>query len=207
MSTKIELVTPQPEEKVETSSTSIFDDLATLRKQSKVTVQRKTVLVNVPVDKPANNVYFRSHPDPEMMLDEQSVVRDTTSTSKPYYFIVPAMRMHPKLVRRLRMVTIGLLYIWPGGTLQLWPVPIVTGKSLSSFKSARSAFEQSQTIWTQIVWNEERQDYDVETAEAINVEPVWPEKSMSELLKTAFADRIIDNEDCDYVKQLRGVVD
>ena len=35
---------------------SIFDDLAALRKASKLSVKRKTVLVNVPVDKPPNNV-------------------------------------------------------------------------------------------------------------------------------------------------------
>ena len=35
---------------------SIFDDLAALRKASKLSVKRKTVLVNVPVDKLPNNV-------------------------------------------------------------------------------------------------------------------------------------------------------
>ena len=41
---------------------AIFNDLAALRKASKLTIKRKTVLINVPVDKPPNNVHFRTHP-------------------------------------------------------------------------------------------------------------------------------------------------
>jgi hypothetical protein len=168
-------------------------------------VQRKPVLVNVSVDRPANNVYFRSHPDPEMTLEDTTVVRDTTIASKPFYYVVPAMRTHPKLIQGIRWVTIGLLSIWPGGGVQLWPVPNVNSKSLASAKSSRTAFELSKEQWTQIVWN--GNDYDVETAEAIGSDPVWPEKTMAELLKIGFADHIIDNEDSDYVRQLRGIID
>jgi hypothetical protein len=204
MTAKIEPVSSDLEER---DPTNIFDDLVSLRKQSKLTVQRKSALVNVPIDKPANNVYFRVHPDPEMQLDDSTVLRDNSGTKRSFYYVVPAMRYHPKLVRRLRRVTIALLYIWPGGMYQLWPVPIVGDSTLASWKSARAAFELAQTSWTQIVWNEERTDYDVEIAEAIEKEPVWPDKSMGELLKLAFADKVIDNEDHPYVRQLRGVFD
>jgi hypothetical protein len=68
---KIELVdSSAPAEEVgERNPTSVFDDLDNLRKQSKLTVKRKSILVNVTVDRPPNNAYFRVHPDPEMMLD------------------------------------------------------------------------------------------------------------------------------------------
>jgi hypothetical protein len=184
---------------------NIFDDLASLRKQSKLTVQRKSVLVNVPVDKPPDNVYFRAHPYPEMQLDDSTVLHDKATRS--FYYVVPLMRSHAKLAQRVRRVTIALIYMWPGGTIQLWPVPIVGDSTLPAWKSARAAFELAQTSWTQIVWNKERTDYDVEVAEAIDKEPVWPDKSMGELLKLAFADKVIDNEDHPYVRQLRGVFD
>jgi hypothetical protein len=201
---KIELVPPDTGE---SRATDIFDDLASLRKQSKLTVQRKAVLVNVPIDRPANNVHFRSHPSAEMQLDNTTVLRDNSGTQRAFYYVTPAMRSHPKLAPRLRKVTIALLYIWPGGQIQLWPVPILGDSTLRSWKSARAAFELSLTNWTSIVWNEERSDYDVETAEKIDKEPIWPEKSMSELLKLAFADKVIDNEEHPYVRQLRGVFD
>jgi hypothetical protein len=202
---KIELVASDTGEK---HPTDVFNDLEGLRKQSKLTVQRKTVLINVPVDRPANNVYFRVHPDPEMRLDDSTVLRDNSGTRRPYYYVVPAMRTHPKLVQRLRRVTIALIYIWPGGQIQLWPVPILGDSPLASQKSARVAFELGQTVWTSIVWNEERNDYDVESAEkAVNKEPVWPDRTMGECLKLGFADNVIDNEDHPYVLQLRGVFD
>ena len=135
MTAKIELVSSEPGER---DPTNIFDDLASLRKQSKLTVQRKSVLVNVPIDKPANNVYFRVNLDPEMQLDDSTVLRDNSGTKRSVYYVVPAMRSHPKLEQRLRRVTIALLYIWPGGTIQLWPVPIVGDSTLPSWKSQRA---------------------------------------------------------------------
>ena len=33
------------------------------------------------------------------------------------------------------------------------------------------------------MWNEDRRDYDVETAEGLNIEPRWSDKTLSELLK------------------------
>src|SRR3954453_14851868 len=95
---KIELVGPTaPTTEVgEPNPTSIFDDLASLRKQSKLTVKRKSILVNVTVDKPPSNEYFRVNPDPEMMLDA-TVLRNTEGTSKIFYYVPPPMREHPKI--------------------------------------------------------------------------------------------------------------
>ena len=55
---KIELVASKMDEKAEHNPTSVFDDLASLRKKSRLTVIRKPILVNVAVDRPANNVYL-----------------------------------------------------------------------------------------------------------------------------------------------------
>jgi hypothetical protein len=90
--------------KAEVNPSSVFDDLASLRKASKLTVQRKAVLVNVAVDKPPNNAYFHCHR--ELTLDDATVLRDNDGTSRTYYFIVPGMRAHPQLVPRLRAVTL-----------------------------------------------------------------------------------------------------
>ena len=101
---KLEVVSEQL--KAEGNPASVFDDLASLRKASKLTVQRKAVLVNVAVDKPPNNSYFRCHR--ELVLDDATVLRDTEGTSRAFYFVVPRMRTHPKLAPRLRKVTLVL---------------------------------------------------------------------------------------------------
>jgi predicted transposase YbfD/YdcC len=61
--------------------------------------------------------------------------------------------------------------------------------------------------WIPRSLRDSRGDYDVETAENIDKEPIWPDKTMSEMLKIAFADRVIDNEEHPYVRRLRGILD
>ena len=182
---------------------AIFDDLAALRKASKLIVKRSTVLVNVPINKPANNVYFRTHP--ELLLEDATVIRDDEGTRKAFYFIVPAMREHPKLAPRLRSVTITLVCTWPGDGVLLWPVPVRS--DFAAWRSERAAAELAQTKWTQLVWNTERADFNIETAENMERDPIWPKEGFEQLLKIGFADRIVDNEEHPYVRRLRGIID
>ena len=58
---------------VESDPTNVFDDLAALRKESRVTVTKRELLTVVPVDKPPSDGYFRVNPDPEMMLRGHSL--------------------------------------------------------------------------------------------------------------------------------------
>jgi hypothetical protein len=183
---------------------SIFDDLDQLRKASKLIVQRKTVLVNVSVDKPGNNCFFRAHP--EWYLDESTVIKD--KDTGVYYFVQPSMRTHPKLAPRTRQVTLAAIAIWPADTVQIWPVPI--GVDFKAWKSARAAYELSRRgQWVQIAWDAEKSDYVIEVAEGIDHEPHWPEckTSFNDLLKLGFDGKILDNEDHEYVRQLRGLSD
>src|SRR5262245_9295469 len=199
---KIELVEPSRAY----DPTDIFDDLAALRKQTKPIVQRKSVLVNVTVERPPNNVYFRVHPSPDMQL-RAAVVKNREGSSTTTYYIPPAMQKHPKLEKRLQLVTLALVTTWPVGNILIWPVPIPGTRDFKPWKSAYTAFERAQELWVQMVWNEAAGDYDVETAEGINCDPVFPDKSFNVLLKTGFADKVIDNENHPYMLQLRGVYD
>ena len=192
------------EPKPEINPTDVFNDLSALRKQSKLVVKRKTAVINVAVEKPPNNVYFRTHPSEDMILDDATVLRDEKGS---YFYVVPDMRSHPKLEQRLRKVTLRLTYLWPTDVLMIWPVPILGGRDFPVWKSVRAASKLAETNWTQIVWNEDRRDYDVETAEGLNIEPRWSDKTLGELLKVAFAGRIIDSEDHEYALRLRGLID
>ena len=192
------------------ASSSVFDDLAGLRKAQKITVSRKAVLINVKVDKPPNNVHFRAHP--EWYIDDASIIQDRDAGT--FYFVHPVMRTHPKLAPRIRYVTLAVIFLWPSGVLQIWPVPKLEGerRPVKAWKSARKAYELSRgspakpAAWTQIVWNEATNDYTVETAEGITVEPTWPtDKTFNDLLKLGFDGTIIDSENHDYVRQLRGL--
>jgi hypothetical protein len=200
---KLEVINEQP--KAEGTPGSVFDDLASLRKASKLTVQRKAVLVNVAVDKPPNNAYFRCHR--ELVLDDATVLRDAEGTNQAFYFVVPQMRTHPKLAPRLRRVTLVLTSTWPNGNVLIWPVPILTEREFPVWKSARAAYELARDRWVQMVWAEERSDYLLEIAKGIDHEPTWPEKGFGELLKLGFDGKVIDSEDHPYVRRLRGLID
>ena len=143
-----------------------------------------------------------------MILDDATVLRDEKGS---YFYVVPDMRSHPKLEQRLRKVTLRLTYLWPTDVLMNWPVPILGGRDFPVWKSARAASELAETNWTQIVWTEDRRDYDVETVSGVRsagrLEPRWSDKTLSVLLKVAFAGRIIVSEDHEYALRLRGLID
>jgi hypothetical protein len=192
------------EGRVDNNPGSIFDDLASLRKASKLTVQRRTVLVNVAVDKPPNNVYFRCHRD--LMLDETTVVRD--KKDRTTYYVHPNMRKRPKIAPRLRWVTPVLTSTWPIGDFFLWPVPMLIGdRPFHAWKSERAAYELALDSWVSLVWSSEQSDFLVEPAEGIDHTPIWPERSFEELLKLGFDGKIIDSEEHPYVRRLRGLAD
>jgi hypothetical protein len=182
---------------------SIFDDLGSLRQASTLTVQRKTVLVNVDVGMPPNNSYFRVHKTEE--LDNQSVLRD--KTTQTFYYVTPAMRGHAKIIKRLRMVTLALAYVWPANNVMVWPVPKLEGRDFKAWKSARAAYELARDQWVSVTWDEANSDYAIETAEGIKHEPSWPDKTFTDLLKLAFDGKVLDNENHPYVLQLRGIID
>jgi hypothetical protein len=203
MTEKPELKIVEETQKGEHNPNTVFENLSELRKAQKLTVQRKTVLVNVAVDKPPNNSYFRVHRD--WLLDEATVIKDPDTGT--YYFVVPAMRRYPKITPRLRQVTLAAVSIWPAGTVLIWPVPILGGRDFKAWKSARAAYELAREQWVQIAWAESLSDYVIETAEGIEHDPMWPDKTFEELLKLGFDGKVIDNEDHPYVRQLRGLLD
>jgi hypothetical protein len=187
-----------------TDPTDIFNDLTALRKATKPTVERKKVLVNVDVGRPPNACYFRTHP--ELRLKARTILQKE-GTKRMFYYISPysGMETHPKLIERLREVELTLTYLWPGGNILVWPVP--QNPDFKVWRSEQRAATLAETQWTQLAWSERLADYEVTTAENLQKDPEWPEESLEQILKVAFSGRIIDNEDHDYVKELRGILD
>jgi hypothetical protein len=185
---------------------SVFDDIEHLRTTATLKVSRRVVTVNIAVRKPANNVFFRCRGGAEWSLDASVIIGDKGSDD--FYFVHPRMLNHHTMLPRLRKVTIAVVYTWPGGAISLWPVPWAEETRIACWKSARAAYALSKERWVQLVWNNDTRDYDVATAEGINTEPNWPtDKTLRDLLRLGFADRIIDTPEHPYVMQLRGLTE
>jgi hypothetical protein len=190
--------TPAPE--------SVFDDVESLRKVATLKVSRRIIPVNVAVHKPANNIYFRVHPNPAMALDASVPIGD--GGSDDFYFVAPFMLNHHTILPRLRKVTIATVYCWPGGAISLWPVPNAEERRITCWKSARAAYVLAKEKWVQLCWNNDTRDYDVAVAEGIKTGLVWPtDKTFRDLLRLGFADKIIASSEHPYVKQLRGLAE
>jgi hypothetical protein len=190
---------------VESAPEDVFNDIETLRKTATLKVSRRVVAVNVKVGKPPNNVYFRSRDGAEWSLDASVIVGD--GGSDDFYFVTPFMLNHHTILPRLRKVTIAAVYTWPGGAISLWPVPNAEETRIACWKSARAAYGLSKTQWVQLVWNNDTRDYDVAIAENIGIEPNWPDKSLRDLLRLGFADKIISTPEHPYVMRLRGLAE
>jgi hypothetical protein len=187
---------------VETDPASVFDDLAALRKQSRLTVTKRELLTVVPVGRPPSDQYFRVNPDPEMML-ESTILKMKDGPNDTVYYVVPAMRDHPLLVDRLRWVLLVVTYSWPRRQIGLWPVAIDTGRGNSWWTSGWAAYEAAKTDWIQMQSGTDR--YSVFKAEGELPAPEWPKHTLPDLLKIAFRDTIINHDDVPIMRRLRGL--
>jgi hypothetical protein len=180
----------------------IFNDLNRLRQEPRLTVSRSKLLTNCPVRRPDDQEYFMVHPDEKSCLPRAAVIR-SKSNRDVYYYVTPEMERHPKLERKFNYCTIYLCSTWPAQTPLLYPVPEAT--NFAAWRSQQAAVQVGKQRWVQIAWK--GNDFVVEPAEGVDVEPVWPAENFGQLLKIGFAGKIIDNANHEFMLQLRGLVE
>jgi len=61
------------------------------------------------------------------------------------------------------------------------------------------------TKWVRMKANRDLGAYEIFEAESVMAEPVWPELSFQQLIKTAFRDRIIADINHPVIRRLRGL--
>jgi hypothetical protein len=189
----------------------IFNDLSALRRAAKPTIKRTAQVTDIAVKKPKNDIYFRCHDSEDMVFRDAPLLVD--SKHGDFYFVGPNMLGHEKIKKRLRRFDIVIAYVWPGGEIFLWPVPIIVGRPLQAWKAQRDAYEQGRNEWTQLVWDAEQSKHYIEGAEEKDgqvtiPQPIWPpDLELSQLMKLGFAERTITSADHPYVMQLRGRAD
>lgn len=110
----------------------------------------------------------------------------------------------PKLVR----MSVLTLAVDRMGNPFLWETrqPDVAGNDNPWAESMRIALGEGKKRWVRVVANMGLGAYDLFVAPGDLSEPVWPKYSMSEMLKAAFAGRVIDSAEHPVLLRLRGIV-
>jgi len=91
-------------------------------------------------------------------------------------------------------------------SMRLWPIrlPNPDGSDNPWFESARRVAVQAEREWVRMVANREARGYDVFTSVGDFDEPVWSEHSFADLLKIAFAGKVIDKPGHSAIATLKG---
>jgi hypothetical protein len=184
------------------STESVFDNLEAIRlsPDAAATAGTREILRHVPVRKPNRIEFVRVHPDAGMQLATGVFV---DREEREVYFVAPELRA--ELAGELKPVLL-VTAISRQGVVFLWPVPLPDegGRRNAWAETAREACELAKTEWVRLAADMSLGAYRVYQAEGQLSAPVWPDKSLSELLKLGFKDRIVDSAEHPVVKRLRG---
>ena len=162
----------------------------------------KKALLTVPVRKPAKEWFVQVHPDEEYRL--QTAVIELKEDRETYLVdptLWPELAMEATFSPRALFTAMNRQ-----GVLFLWPVrlPGAEGRVDEWSRSALTAADMAQGQWVRVTANMSLGAYEVFSATADIQAPTWPEKSLSELLRVAFRDKLIDSLDHPVLQRLRG---
>ena len=181
----------------------IFSDLAALRLTPDEAGQIGTeeVLAHVSVRKPSINEFVRVNPDPAMSLATSIFVDPERET----YFVAPSARnvLVAGVKAMLLVPTVnqrGLFFIWPIA------LGDGSGRRNAWHETAREAAEYAKREWVKLASDMPGGCYRIYKAKGALPNPVFPDKSLEELLRIAFRGRIIDSESHPVVRQALGMI-
>lgn len=161
----------------------------------------KKALLHLSVRKPNRQEYFRTHPDPEYRLNLAIL---ELKEEREIYAVIPEIAA--AMPGETRAVELRLC-INRANSLFLWHVPLPTpdGRENAWHKTAREIAVLAENQWVRMAANMGSGYYDVFIAPPGLSDPIWPEQSLSELLRIAFGGgRLIDDASHPVLKRLRG---
>mgnify|MGYP007096399077 CR=1 FL=1 len=179
-------------------------DIASLRIPSNfgASLGVKKILNLVPVGKPINSQFFRTHPSVDMQFS--AMILAPKGTQETYLVSQHVAEHLPELIKPVTII----LIIDRQGNLRLVPVPYPgpDGQRNPWHQSLLEALTLAKTDWLRISANMQNGGYDVYQARATLPSPEWPEHAMDEIIKIAFRGRIINDLDHPVVQGLFGRV-
>jgi len=144
-------------------------------------------LVTCPVRKPNRQEFVRAHPGEDLRLRAHILeLKEERETYLVMPDIAAALPGETKLVTlRLSTSRQGAIFLWPV------PEPRIDGRDTAWGASQRAACDRAEQDWVRMIANMAQSSYDVFVAPGALGQPVWPDKSMAEILSIAFGDQFI----------------
>lgn len=159
-------------------------------------------MVICPVRKPNNQEYVRAHPGPDFRLRAHIL---ELKEEREAYLVPPGIAV--ELPGETRLVSLRLA-VNRQGAVFLWPVPEpgLDGRENLWAISHRAAAAKAETHWVRMKANMPQGGYDVYPAPGSLSTPLWPDKSMRDILAIAFGENfIIRDASHPVIKRLRGL--
>ena len=144
-------------------------------------------LLACPVRKPNKQEFVRVHPDSAYRLLANII---EFKPEQETYLVMPEVA--GAIPGTTRMVTLTLTVNRQGSAF-LWPVPAPNpqGRENHWGPTARAAAAHAETKWVKVVSNMDQGSYDAFTAPGALGNPLWPKKSLRDLLALAFGETFI----------------
>lgn len=144
-------------------------------------------MVACPVRRAGKQEFFRIHPGEEFQLRAFILeFRDEGET----YLVMPGVAA--ELPGETRLVSLRLA-VTRQGSIFLFPIPEpkIDGRETGWGPSLRAATAKAEKDWVRVIANMNQGAYDVYVAPSKLGNPVWPEKSMRDILAIAFGESFI----------------
>ena len=147
--------------------------------------------------------FFRIRPGNGYQLSV-AVIEEVEGMNKTLWLIYPSLLQKLSdevsyFVLRLAVNHVGIPFLWPLKISR-------DGGSNSWNQSTMIAAEAATKKWVRIRPNCQVGQYDIIVAKNNPLEPIWPDMSFQEILKSAFKGRIITDYNHPLLRQLRGEI-
>lgn len=180
-----------------------FDPARFVIRATDALVKAEQLLTKMSVGKPPKTSFVMASCAPEHSITvgilELVAERET-------YLLTPEglAGVDPKLAR----MSVLTLAVDRMGNPFLWETrqPDVSGNDNPWAESMRIALSEGKKRWVRVVANQALGAYDLFVAPGDLSEAVWPKYTMGEMLKAAFAGRVIDSPEHPVLMRLRGLV-
>jgi hypothetical protein len=159
-------------------------------------------LTTCPVRKPNKQEFVRVHPGEKYKL-RASILE--LKQEKEFYLVMPGVAA--ALPGETTLVTLRLT-VSRQEAVFLWPIPELRldGRENAWNPSRRAAAAKAETDWVKVVSNMAQGAYDLFVAPGALGSPVWPDKSMRDILSIAFGENfIIRDAGHPIIKRLMGL--